>query len=158
MGRCGDNRQQHSPLIQEYNTQTLKPHSAVEYFSFQTTDLSCWDVRYGSAPTYQRGSEGQTMSPLTCFWPPPSQQQSIWKKKMLLIINWLACVLPLSGVWAMTWASDSDSSLVSSQSSCRLCVCIKRQQLCAYTSSPFTLWGIYWPIPCRISEKEKLML
>lgn len=39
-GRCGDILQQHSGLFQEYNIQTLKPHSAVEYFSFQTTDLS----------------------------------------------------------------------------------------------------------------------
>lgn len=93
-GICGDNLQQHSGLFQEYNTQTLKPHSAVEYFSFQTTDLSCWDVRFRSALISRRGSEGQTMSPLTCFWPPPSQQQSPWKKRC-----WLLTGQPAFSCW-----------------------------------------------------------
>lgn len=143
-GSCGDNLQQHSGLFQEYNTQTLKPHSAVEYFSFQTTDLSRWDVRFGSALTSRRGSEGQTTSPLTCFWPPSSQQQSLTMKKNRC---WLLTGQPAFSCCAMIWTEDLHSAPVLLRS-------LRAHETAAhqlYTSKCFTSCGIYWAVACRIS-------
>lgn len=129
---------------QEYNTQTLKPHSAVEYFSFQTTDLSRWDVRFGSALTSRRGSEGQTTSPLTCFWPPSSQQQSLTMKKNRC---WLLTGQPAFSCCAMIWTEDLHPAPVLLRS-------LRAHETAAhqlYTSKCFTSCGIYWAVACRIS-------
>lgn len=59
----------------------------------------CWDVWVRTALTFQQGREGQTMAPLTRFWPPPAQHQLTWKKQPSKKCCWLLTGMPVCCCW-----------------------------------------------------------
>lgn len=67
--------------------------------SFQTCDNSDVGMCVRTALAFQQGHEGQTMAPLTRFWPPPAQHQLTWKKQPSKKCCWLLTGMPVCCCW-----------------------------------------------------------
>lgn len=132
-----------SATTQEHNTPNTWATLCCGIFLFSNNWpqlLGCviWGARW---PTDEDLRASQCLHWLVFDHPCLSSSHHEKKKKALLIINWAACILSLSRVWAVIWV-DFHSAPVSTQCSCLVRV---HKTSSLYTSKSFTSCGIYWP-------------